>query len=135
MSKQLILGVSCANDFASDTPSVMEIQIGAELSDRIKVLAAAVKNLGVEAVEEFNYDGTWSSACLDASGAPDTDELSAMLETIDAESKSVEIPMIHIKAHSFYFTSVPKYGDDSMSLSTRPVEVSALDDVAPLLAL
>lgn len=60
MSKQLILDVTCVNDFASDTPTVMAIQISASLAARIKMLAAAVKDLGVEAVKEFNYDGIWS---------------------------------------------------------------------------
>lgn len=135
MSKQLILDVTCVNDFASDTPTVMAIQISASLAARIKMLAAAVKDLGVEAVKEFNYDGIWSSAYVEVAGETDPDELSAMLETIEAESDPVEIPMIHIKANSFHFTAVPKHADDSCSLSTSPVEISALDDAAQMLAL
>ena len=72
---------------------------------------------------------------MSAAGVTDPDELSAILEAIEAESAPVEIPMIHIKAHWFYFTAVPKHADDSFSLSTSLVEISTLDDDGQRLAL
>lgn len=135
MNKQLILGVSCADDFASDVPTVFAVQIDGYLSARIKSIAAAVKDLGVFSVADQYFAGVWSTSYVDASDATGTGGMSAVLEAIESDSAPVELSMIHVDEHSFYFTSIPKHAGDSLALSTKPVAIACLDNEEPLLSL
>ncbi len=134
MDKRLIVSVSCANSFASDVPDVFTIVIDDDLSARIKLLANSAKELGVHAIEEFNYSGTWSG-CDFFIDDNDCLNLYEVVKAIESDAARVEIPMLRVTEHAFSFTAVPKHCDDDMALFTRRIDLSILEDEEPIISI
>lgn len=132
MNKRIIVEVSCANQFASDIPQVCTFTVTQAMADRIRSLAETVVSLGVYAIEDFDYSGTWSSIYLDSMEVnSEHGNLNGVVELIEGSQCSVDIPTLRVTNDHFHFTAVPNNGSDDLTLSTRPIAIKELDSDKP----
>jgi hypothetical protein len=133
MEKRLILGVSCVNEFGSDVPDHFTIVIDDALATRIKQLHETVKTLGVNAIEEFCFEGYWGSAL---SVDDDDDGYAEHIAAIEGADDRIDMEMLRVTEDGFCFTAVPKHCGDDMALRTVPyVAISDLDNDQIFVAL
>lgn len=132
MSKTLVLRITCANEWASNYPALFTVVLSDEAISRIKALSKAVTELGLHAVEEFDYSGTWVSGEVDE----DSWDVDAMdLDELVKFDEGVDVPKLRVTADSFHFTALPKHCRDDMALTTRRVPISALDSADQYVAI
>lgn len=131
MNKIAILPVSCANDFASGAPETFYIEITPTVRARIEQLAHVAKVNNLLAVEEFCYEGTWSSASFEESEY--LDEPEQVIGDLLESACDVEIPVLRVTADGFSFTAVPKHAGDNCALSTTMVSNDKLRNHSQLI--
>lgn len=128
MAGTLFMSVYCDNDYASGYPESLVIEITDDFKARIKELSAAVKDLGVHCIREFNYEGSWLIS--------DMDELRAKLAegrreeilcTANENIRAVDVPIISVFQHSFRFTAASKALDCVHEIFSCRVNISELD--------
>jgi hypothetical protein len=120
----ILVSVSCANEFACSMPEVFYVKISQVLAERIKELSNAVTKYQANAIEEFNHFGTWSGANVDDVNEGNFD---SFLVVIDKEESRVEIPQLRVTDSGFQWTAVPKHAGDDLALSTKMIPLSLLD--------
>jgi hypothetical protein len=125
MHKKAILPVSCANDFASGAAETFYIEITPTLHQRIENLALVARENNLLAVEEFCYEGTWSSAFFDESEI--VADLGHVIDNLTKSPCDVEIPVLRVTADAFGFTAVPKRAGDDSALSTAMISIEKLN--------
>lgn len=132
MDKRIIIQVSCANLFACDIPQVCTFTINQAMADRIRKLAETVDSLGVYAIEDFDYSGTWSIIYLDSQEVNNEHgNLDEVVELIEDSECSVDIPTLRVTSSHFHFTAVPNNAGDDLSVSTTPIAIQELDSDKP----
>ena len=119
--KVLLLSVSCANEFASDTPKTFGVSLDKETINRILSLAKEVKRLDVYSIEDHFYDGSWSDLSID-----DVMDLPDPVSALTDAEASVSATMLQVFKESFVVTAFPKHGGDDSILTSRIVEFPEL---------
>lgn len=136
MKKRIIVSATCVNEFASDVPEIFTLEITTSLANRIKELSQLVRKAEVYSIEEFNYAGTWSDKLLDPSEVGDQhSDLSNLIEELEQAASRVDVRMLRVTKDHFYFTATPKHFGDDMSLSTRRLGISELENPNQLIVI
>lgn len=125
--KRIIVSVTCAGEPDQSCPNMYSLDISDELKARIKDLSKAVEAAKAYRIEEFNYQGTWSKIDTDYDELT-SKEINSVIQTLGKNTKRVDCNLLEVTANHFRWSSVPKYYDDDMALTTNRIPISFLDN-------
>lgn len=120
-SKRLIIPVHSNSEFFPETADYAIIDLDAKFIERIKALSAAVRDLKVYKVSEFNYDCEFKAADWDA------DSDNGKVSLIEFEGR-MECNTLNVTDDNFYWSGLYKHTD--VRWETESVPLAALDDPA-----
>ena len=120
-SKRLIIPVHSNSEFFPETADYAIIDLDVKLIERIKALSAAVRDLKVYRVSEFNYACEFNSVDWDA------DSDNGKVPLIEFEGR-MECNTLNVTDDNFYWSGLYKHTD--VRWETESVPLAALDDPA-----
>lgn len=118
-SKRLIIPVHSNSELFSETADYAIIDLDVKLIERIKALSAAVRDLKVYRVSEFNYACEFKTADWDA------DSDNGKVSLIEFEGR-MECNTLNVTDDDFYWSGLYKHTD--VRWETESVPLEALDD-------
>ncbi|EPI9018541.1 hypothetical protein ACTC5W_000912 [Escherichia coli] len=133
-NKFIVSTVACINEFASDVPQSVSLRIDTMLEQRIRKLAAYVKENDLHLTEFYFYDANWSFCGEDEiHEITDQDEYKhsdsirqeAMLREVMPSSRT-ECQIIRVMKESFQLSAIPRHCGDDMTLNTPSIPLSVL---------
>ncbi|HAV9731272.1 TPA: hypothetical protein JLG91_002233 [Escherichia coli] len=133
-NKFIVSTVACINEFASDVPQSVSLRIDTVLEQRIRKLAAYVKENDLHLTEFYFYDANWSFCGEDEiHEITDQDEYKhsdsirqeAMLREVMPSSRT-ECQIIRVMKESFQLSAIPRHCGDDMTLNTPSIPLSVL---------
>lgn len=119
--KRLIIPVHSNSEFFPETADYTIIDLDAKLIGRIKALSAAVRDLKVYKVSEFNYHCEFKAADWD------TEADNGKVPLIEFEGR-MECNTLNVTDDNFYWSGLYKHTD--VRWETESVPLAALDDPA-----
>ncbi len=117
--KRLIIPISSNNEFYSETADYAIIDLNEKLIERIKALSAAVCDLKVYKVSEFNYDCEFYTVDWEA----DPDNGKVALSDFDGR---MECNTLNVTDTNFFWSGLYRHTD--VRWETESVPLTALDD-------
>ena len=118
-TKKLILSVTDNSDFFSEAADYAVIDLGEEEKSRIRKLSAAVRELEVYRISEFNY------ACDFMVADYETDPENGKVAVKEFEGR-MECNTLNVTDSGFYWSGLYKHTDVRWSTDTVPL--TALDE-------
>ena len=117
--KRLIIPINSNSEFFSKTADYAIVDLDANFIERIKTLSAAIRDLKVYKISEFNYACEFKAVDWDAD--PDKGKVAL----IEFEGR-MECYTLNVTEDDFYWSGLYKHTD--VRWETESVPLAALDD-------
>lgn len=141
MSKTIVAPLSCANDFASETPESLFVTFSDEIVEKIRSLAKLVNELDGVCFELAFHDGIWSDAdeneLSDEMGfeqfaIPMNVDYELLKSHMQGHSNRVDAPVIRVYPDSFSLSAVPRHCSSDFTVTTKVIPLKFLKGTEPL---
>lgn len=141
MSKTIVAPLSCANEFASQTPESLFVTLPDEMVEKICALAKLVDELEGVCFEMAFHDGIWSDADEnDLSDEMGFEQFAIPLSVDYTLLKShmlehrnrVDAPVIRVHPDSFCLSAIPRNCSSDFTVTTKAIPLKFLEGAEPL---
>lgn len=141
MSKTIVAPLSCANEFASQTPESLFVTLPDETVEKIRTLAKLVDELEGVCFEMAFHDGIWSDADENDLSDEMGFEQFAIPQSVDygllkshmlEHNNRVDAPVIRVYPDSFSLSAMPRNCSSDFTVTTKAIPLKFLEGSEPL---